>query len=103
MDKEISRTIADKQVVDKGREIANELMDVLNNMTYERLVAEGFIDGFQRSHRTLQQLAGCLIYKLIKAKAEDYKSGNYDLRNEDFCKFCSDVIEKMGEQHFRYI
>jgi len=51
-----------------------------------------------RTHRTLQQSIGKLVFKLIKGWAEMYRNKMYDGRNEDLCKVCHAIDKHMTEK-----
>lgn len=52
-----------------------------------------------RTHRTLQQTMGRLIFKLIKGWAEMYREDVYDGRNEALCRACHNIDELMTKEY----
>ena len=84
---------------EEGKRIVKSLSDAVNVMGFQDFVIEGMIEEFQRTHPTLQQGIGRVIIELIQHGAEQYELGHYDLRNEAWCKLCSDfsaLMEKDG-------
>lgn len=50
----------------------------------------------RNEHRTNQQMIAAGVFALIKQWAEDYKSGNYDLRNEETCRVAFNMVDKVN-------
>ncbi len=60
---------------------------------------EAFVDQIvYRTHRTLQQSIGKLMFLLIKRWAEMYRCGKFDGRNEALCRTCHNIDELMTEE-----
>ena len=93
----------ERQVYDKGYKLAKDLCDAVNPMGYETEFSQGFIDGFNRQHRTLQQKAGVVLYELLKSLAENYQQGRFDLRNLKICEFAAKVIKQFPDEYFPFI
>jgi len=75
-------------------ELVKELSTFANNFTPD---TEGFVDGVCSLHRTLQQGLFGLFAACLKRWAENFDTGNYDLRNEYACKTSKRIIEALGE------
>lgn len=87
-----------QEATEKGRNIAKELTNALNSMSFDKQVVEGFvaeITGY--THRTLQQSTMKGLYALMVAWAKAGDEGRFDGRNERTVKFCQAVV-KMAEQ-----
>ena len=54
-------------------------------------------------HRTLVQLKFSMFMKMCELMSEQYKKGQYDLRNEDSCKIANEICEKIENRHCRLI
>jgi hypothetical protein len=93
----------DKKYYYSGFKIAQEFCEAVNPMGNEKEFTQGFIDGFNRSHRTLQQKTGVVLYGLLTALSENYKRGQYDLRNEELCKFAAKIIKEFPDEYFPFI
>ena len=52
-----------------------------------------------RTHRTLQQSIGKLIFKLLRMWADSYSTKMYDLRNEHTCRTSKRIVEYMDKEH----
>ena len=80
-----------------GEEACKQFMLYLNNYGCDE---KGFLEEFARTHRTLQQKTFGLMFKLVKHQAEQYKQGNFDLRNEQAGKVCARIVDEMEDQLF---
>lgn len=60
--------------------------------TFDR---DAFADDMRREHRTIQQLNAPAIFAVVKQWANDYKSGNFDLRNEATCKLAFALVSSV--------
>ena len=70
--------------------IGKEIEDAINNTCCNpEQVAEYMA---HKAHRYLQQEFGKICLAYIRMKAEDYKNGRYDGRNEWFCKLAAKGI-----------
>jgi len=54
-------------------------------------------------HRTHQQSIGRFIKEAIKVYAKMYEDGYYDLRNEDTCKMCNSIVDKVEDTIMPFI
>ncbi|RLI66826.1 MAG: hypothetical protein DRO67_00185 [Candidatus Asgardarchaeum californiense] len=76
---------------------ANALEKFVNSYTYD---VNTFIDKIVcRTHRTLQQSIGGLVFALIRKWAEMYRKDMYDLRNEQLCQVCHNIDETMTQEY----
>jgi len=99
---EIREELRKEEVRKIGEQIAQQLTNAVNANS-EQLIAEGFIRGFIKNHRTLQQGAGRVLFMFIQDLANKYKTAapKYtDLRNEGFYQFCADVIRNVPDHNF---
>lgn len=71
-------SIEEKRAYEKGKKIEGELSDALNSMCYSEFVMMGFLDAFERDHRSLQSEILRLVILLINRAA----SLGTDARNE---------------------
>ena len=72
----------------------SNLMQELNSMAWD---PQALADEITNEHRTLQQSAGSGILKTIQTWAEDYETGNYDLRNEDICRKSAIMVKALED------
>lgn len=88
-----------------GETIGKQLINLMNNSTYEQEVIKGFVDKVLVSHPTLQQSLMRAIYSLLMSWANCHEEGYmFDGRNEATVKFCKELKDKFGEdQYFPYI
>jgi hypothetical protein len=84
---------------EKGEQVAKDLSNALNSMSYDKEVIRGFVDKLTSEHRTLQQSSMRAISSLIMRWAEMEEKGYYDLRNEATVKFCKRVKEVMEAEN----
>ena len=99
---EIKRAKANHEAALRGKNLAKDLTDMVNVMGHNDPAEKAFVEELtQWSHRTLQQSAGGLMFKCIKAWAEAYDKGWYDGRNEYLCKCCADIV-KQNPDLFEY-
>lgn len=81
----------------EARDTARQLGDFVNPYGYD---AASFIEEIcYRTHRTLQQSIGNLVFNLIKKWAECYDSKMYDGRNEDLCRKCKEIDTIMTDKN----
>lgn len=59
---------------------------------------ETFASDMRREHRTIQQLCAPEIFKVLQQWADDYASGNHDLRNEATCKLAFEVCDAFSKR-----
>jgi len=75
-----------------GIEAAKALADAVNIIG--GVAEEAFVEELTvRTHRTLQQAAGNLMFQAIAKFAAEHDRGNYDLRNEALGKACKQIVE----------
>lgn len=74
----------------KGKELANELTNFVNNFNCDH---DEFINSFCREHRTLQQSSFRLILMLVEKLASDEYGKNTDARNEGTHKLAKKLID----------
>ena len=91
-----------KDAHEKGKEVAKNLTDALNSMSFQEDVMEGFAEGMTQQHRTLQQLSMGAIYKVILKWAEMAENGRFDDRNKATVELCK-KIKDLGEAYFPFI
>ena len=77
-----------------GKELADQLGDFVNTYGCDE---QGFIEGFKRQHRTLQQSAFKLICKLIEDIAET-PDNRTDARNEGSVMVAKMLVEGFKPQ-----
>ena len=92
-----------KEGHDKGKQIAKDLSNALNSMTFDKEVVKGFVEGITQQHRTLQQCSMRAIYAVIKEFAEMHEKGVYDARNRDTVEFCAKIVEQNKDAHFAFV
>lgn len=82
----------EEQAVKMARDLENFVNPIHN--------VEAFVQHIiQRTHRTLQQQIGKLVFSLIKEWAATYNRGMYDLRNEEVCEKCKQIDDIMTREH----
>ena len=83
---------------------AKDLENFVNPMGCD---LKAFIDQMTyRTHRTLQQSVGKLVFMLIKRWAEMYHKDMYDGRNADLCDACDKIDRFMTKEqgdHWNYL
>lgn len=75
-----------------GQEVAKQLFSWLNGMSTDY---KDFLEELRYEHRTLQQVYFSLIMNCLQQWAEDYKTGNYDGRNEFTCQKAAEIVDKI--------
>jgi len=87
-----------REVNDKlsGKELAEEFSNFVNNFGHD---SEGFINGFTRQHRTLQQSMFRLIIKVVERVAEDDYS--FDGRNRQSHETAKLLIEGWKKEYVK--
>lgn len=93
----------ERKIFTDGQNLAKSLCDAVNPVGYEKEFTKGFIDGFNRQHRTLQQKSGVVLFELLKSLAENYKTKRYDARNEALCEFAYKVVKDNQDTYFPFI
>jgi len=78
-------------------EFARLVSDVLNVMGNGTFIKQFTDITCHRTHRTQQQVIMGVAISLIAQWAKDFKSGNYDARNEATCKLCNKIMEGHAE------
>lgn len=80
----------------RGIETGKKLMNIVNSYNVQEIT--DFVNVVTTDHRTLQQSAFRTFMKCVEVWAENYESGNYDLRNEQTCKMSAE-IKKLFEDN----
>jgi len=93
MEKDLIEQERTKEAVD----LAGDLRDFVNRSGHRKDIFIEQIVG--RTHRTLQQNLGRLIFALIRAWGKEYENGRYDMRNEALVKSCMDIKDLMDNVH----
>lgn len=70
-----------------GVEIGKKLCEA-RDLRNTEIVAQGIASVLVKEHRTHQQVIGGVILALVACIAERFKSEDYDLRCEEFYKWC---------------
>lgn len=83
--------------VKDSREVAKEVVDMVNNMTFS---STAFVDEVMRSHRTLQQNVFRLFTDLLKEWSNMEAEGRYDLRNERTVKSAKLFLDTYKEANY---
>jgi hypothetical protein len=90
---DLKRYRQEREDEENGRKLAKDLGRLVNRMGGNGKAEGGFVDELtNREHRTLQQSAGGLMFKVIEKWAKDYEKGQYDGRNEYLLKTCSKIV-----------
>jgi len=101
-DYEIKCAKAAREATERGKKLAKDMTDMVNVLGRNDPAEKAFIEELtQRSHRTLQQSAGGLMFKVIAAWAEMCNKGYYDARNEHLRKCCAEIV-KQNPNVFKY-
>ena len=87
------------------KDVADALIHSVNTFSNKSEYADEVLHNLLYTHRTLNQaFTGRYVFRFIKMMSDNYKSGNYDGRNEFACKLCHDmanvVEEKYGQDLF---
>ena len=83
---------AEKEAVSAAKNLEDFTNPYGCNMT-------AFVDQIvYRTHRTLQQSIGKLVFLLIKRWAEMHRCNRYDLRNEALCQACHNIDDLMTQE-----
>ena len=79
--------------------LAESLSNFVNN--YDRSGNKVFVEYIvHRTHRSLQQSVFRLFYACIKEWSKCYEDHNYDPRNENTCRMCSEIVETMKDKDY---
>ena len=78
-------------------ELAQQFMAFCNDYSPDIKL---FVSIVCNSHRTLQQTAGRVMCGLIHKWAEDYKTGNYDLRSKDVTFLCRQIVDNFEDKMY---
>ena len=85
---------------ERGTDAAKAIADLVNILGGNIEAEDAFVEELTvRTHRTLQQSAGGLLFRCIAEFSERYEKGYYDARNEAFLSACHDLVETCPE-HF---
>lgn len=84
----------ENDAIEKGERFAEDLSRIVNG-SYDKQAIKSFTNKMIfGTHRTLQQGMGNCFLSVIKEASKQYHKGNYDLRNESFYKWCSEIVDK---------
>lgn len=78
-------------------EIARDLLDMVNNMSYS---SNEFVDEVLMSHRTLQQNTFRLVVDLLKAWEAVGDVGRFDARNEHTVKSAKVMLGALRDANY---
>ena len=92
-----------REAHEKGLKAAQALSKAVNNMTFDKEVIKGFVEGLTQQHRTLQQCSMKALYAVIEEWATMADGGIYDARNRDTVEFCQKIVEQNPDTHFAFI
>lgn len=96
--------LAEDKCRERVADIVLDLMDELNKMGNEEKVGEYFISEIRRAHRTLQQnFFGHVLAPCIRDFAKRYDEDQYDVRNEQSCKFAKAIEPIIKDAYFPFI
>jgi hypothetical protein len=82
-------------VNNRGKKVAQEVSDMINNMS-NREDIKTFIDFWLNEHRYLQNDFNTMIIKYAVKVAKMYDAGYYDGRNEGTVRDLHDMVTKSG-------
>ena len=95
MTPEMKEALAKLNEEKRAEAVAQGLADFVNPFGHDH---KTFVETIVwKTHRTLQQSIGGLVFKLIKGWAKAYHDGMYDGRNELLCKTCAKIDSLMTE------
>ena len=89
----------------EGLDAYRKISRAFNTMTDEDVI-DGFIQGFLRDHRTLQQGFVRAVYQLLTEfgnRSKENPAAWTDARNEATSKFAQAVVEKIPGVFFPYV
>jgi len=92
----------DKDLIEQERtetavDLARSLGQFVNQFGHRKDIFIEQLVG--RTHRSLQQNLGRLVFALIRAWGKEYENGRYDMRNEALVKSCMDIKDLMDNVH----
>ena len=83
----------------EAKDIASELINSVNCLGGPTEYTEEVLHNLVYSHRTLNQaFVGRYVLPFIQKMAENYRSGNYDGRNEFASKVCNVMAEAVEKE-----
>ena len=86
----------------EAKDIADALINSVNCLGGPTEYTEEVLHGLVYAHRTLNQaFVGRYVIPFIRMMAENYRSGNYDGRNEFACKLCDIMLNSVEEKYGR--
>ena len=82
-----------------GKDVAQDLIDMVNVISGNSQEEQDFIDTILRSHRTLQQSTCGLLLKVFKGWADMKEVGFYDLRNEATVTIAEKITKAVADDY----
>ena len=82
-----------------GKDVAQDLIDMVNVISGNSQEEQDFIDTILRSHRTLQQSTCGLFLKVFKGWADMKEVGFYDLRNEATVTIAEKITKAVADDY----
>ena len=70
---------------------AREFSRAVNELSFD---SDAFAKELRSDHRSIQQNVGRVVFELLSQWAQDYETGNYDLRNEDTVRAAYEIFDK---------
>jgi len=99
MDKEVSGQPSSQPIPEKVNDRSPQ--NVLDEI--RRFSTADVIEAMNREHRTIQQLFAPHVFALIENWAAQFRSGNFDLRNEETCRRCDELIAGRDDLLSRFL
>jgi len=84
-------------MITKTEQEIKELLTTLATLSQSCKDVKAVTDLIRYQHRSHQQSLGRFMKYAIKLYADMYKDGKYDLRNENTCKMCAQIVEQTEE------
>ena len=101
MAREYARAQAKRKEVEAGQAAAKALADLVNAFAFEGV--EAFVAEITcRTHRTLQQGVGRVVFALLRGWATNHREGNCDLRNEAICGLSVKILDMLEKAEITY-
>lgn len=86
----------------RAQAAAEALINAVNEMSFDNAA---FVETVRRTHPTIQQCLAGAVFALIRGWDEDFKSSNFDLRNEDTARIAHKMMSTLtgDDLYTRYI
>lgn len=94
LDSHERRKLIESKLKKKASELSEKLVDAFNTMGVEKIVAEGILEGIQKSHRHLQ---GEFWTGMLNVMEHYGKTKWFDPRNEFAVKMCQRMAKAGNE------